>query len=130
MRSAPFFGSSCYDWGMLEAVCRPRAPFPRLHVRGVPAVAWIEHRAWRHGGPDWQLWIERGGTLSRAKCQLRLEIESKLRAWLLRTCRAPLNTLSFEELRLVAEGKIREARRAHAGSIDILMHRLQPTPNP
>jgi len=113
---------------MLEAVYRPGAPFPRLYVRGVPAVAWIEHRAWRHGAPDWQLWIERGGALSRAKCQLRLEIESKLRAWLLQTCRAPLSTLSFEELRLVAEGKIHEARRAHAGGRDTLMHRPDTPP--
>lgn len=115
---------------MLEAVYRPGAPFPRLYVRGAPAKAWIEHQRWRHGSPDWQLWIERGGTLSRAKCQLRLEIESKLRAWLLRTCRAPLSTLSFEELRLVAEGKIRDARRAHAGSIDTLMHRPDTPPVP
>lgn len=108
---------------MLEAVYRPGVPFPRLYVRGVPAVAWIEHRARRYGSPDWQLWIERGGMLSRAKCQLRLEVESKLRAWLLRKCRAPLSTLSFEELRLVAEGRIREARQAHASGRDTIMHR-------
>ncbi len=28
-----------------------------------------------YGETDWQLWIERNGTLSRGKCQLRLEIE-------------------------------------------------------
>lgn len=115
---------------MLEAVYRPGTPFPRLHIRGVPAIAWIEHRPWRYGSPDWQLWIERGGSLSRAKCQLRLEVESRLRAWLLRKCRAPLSTLSFEELRLVAEGKIHEARRAHAGGRDTFMHRLDTPPVP
>jgi hypothetical protein len=42
----------------------------------------------------------------------------QLRAWLLRTYRMPLSTLSVAELRLIAEGKIREARQSRAGNID------------
>ena len=71
---------------------------------------------------------ELGGRLARGKCQLRLEIESKLKAWLLQRCGVPLSTLSYEELRLVAEGKIREALRLHAHEIDILMPRTAPSP--
>ena len=33
-------------------------------------------------GIDWQLWIERNGRVTTAKCPLRLEIESRLRSWL------------------------------------------------
>ena len=58
-----------------------------------------------------QLWFESGGRLARGKCQLRLEIESKLKAWLLQRCGVPLSTLSYEELRLVAEGRTRDALR-------------------
>ena len=98
---------------------------PRIHIDGVLVKAWIEHQAWRHGSTDWTLWYERDGRLARGKCQLQLEIESRLRAWLLRRRHAPLATLSFDELRLIADGKAGEARRIHARGIDGLMHRLE-----
>jgi len=79
----------------------------------VPATAWIERKPVPHGGLEWQLWFERGDRLVRGKCQLQLEIESRLRSWLLRECKMPLYTLSYEELRLIADGKIRDARRVH-----------------
>ena len=115
---------------MLRVVPNPAVTYPRIHVDGVPVKAWIEHKPWRYGSTDWQLWFERGGRLARGKCQLRLEIESKLRSWLLRQCGVPLGTLSYEELRLVAEGKIREALRLHAHGIDILIPRSFPPPIP
>ena len=103
---------------MLEAIPNPGTSFSRLRTRQRVYRGWVE--AWivhqnpeRAGGIDWELWIERNGKLSRAKCQLRLEVESLLRSWLLRHCRVPLSTLSYDELRLIAEGKVREALRAH-----------------
>ena len=47
--------------------------------------------------------------MTSAKCPLRLEIESRLRSWLLRVSGMPLHTLTYIELRLVTEGKIPEA---------------------
>jgi len=96
----------------------------------VRAKAWIEHKPWRYGGTDWQLWIERGGTVTRAKCPLRIELESLLRSWLLRECKMPLHTLSYTELRLIAEGKHEEARRLHAHGLNLLMPRIEPAPIP
>lgn len=109
---------------MLRIMSTANGGYPRIHIEGAPAKAWIEHQAWRHGSPDWTLWYERQGRLARGKCQLRLEIESRLRAWLLEHHRLPLRTLSFEELRLIAEGKGSAARRAHSRSLSILMPRL------
>ena len=99
---------------MLRVAPNSGAAFPRIHIDGVPVRAWIERKPWRYGSTDWQLWFERRSRLARGKCQLRLEIESKLKAWLLQRCGIPLGTLSYEELRLVAEGKIQEALRVHA----------------
>ena len=104
--------------------------YPRLHLRGVRATAWIEHRSWHLRGIDWQLWIERKGRMTRAKCPLRLEIESRLRSWLLRVSGMPLHTLTFTELRLIAEGKIHEAHRIHVRGRNTLMHRLETSPTP
>jgi hypothetical protein len=97
--------------------------YPRLHLQGVRATAWIEHRSWHLRGIDWQLWIERNGTPTRAKCPLRLEVESRLRSWLLRVSGMPLHTLTYTELRLITEGKIPEARRLHVRGRDTLVHR-------
>jgi hypothetical protein len=91
-------------------------------------VSWIEHRSWHLRGIDWQLWIERNGRVTSAKCPLRLEIESRLRSWLLRVSGMPLNTLTYTELRLIAEGKIPAAKRLHVRGQDILMHRLETPP--
>jgi hypothetical protein len=97
--------------------------YPRICIDGMPAKAWIEHQAWRYGSTDWTLWYERQGRLARGKCQLRVEIESRLRAWLMRHHRVPLATLSYEELRLIAEGQAPEVRRLHAYNADTLMPR-------
>ena len=119
-----------YTAPMLRIASTPLKAFPRLLIQGVRATAWIEHKPWRYGHPDWQLWIERDGRLSRGKCPLRLEIESRLRSWLLRELKIPLSTLSYTELRLIAEGRGEEARRIHAYSINTLMPRLETPPIP
>jgi hypothetical protein len=99
--------------------------YPRLHLHGVKATAWIEHRSWHLRGHDWQLWIERKGRMTSAKCPLRLEIESRLRSWLLRVSGMPLHTLTYTQLRLITQGKIAEAKRLHTRGHDTLMHRLE-----
>ncbi len=104
--------------------------YPSLNLQGVRAAAWIEHRSWHLRGLDWQLWIERKGRMTGAKCPLRLEIESRLRSWLLRVSGMPLNTLTYTQLRLIAEGKIPEARRLHVRGHDTLMHRPETAPIP
>lgn len=76
---------------------------PRLYIRDVPVTAWIEPRAGVRGEADWTLWIERHGRPSCAKSPTRLEVESRLRAWLLRRYHRPLGTLSFAKLRQIAE---------------------------
>src|SRR4051794_41456025 len=45
--------------------------YPRLHLRGVRATAYIDHRSWHLRGIDWQLWVERNGRMTSAKCPLR-----------------------------------------------------------
>src|SRR4051812_37846676 len=103
-------------------------PYPRLHLRGVQSTAWIKHRSWHLRGIDWQLWVERKGRMTSAKCPLRLEIESRLRAWLLRVSGLPLHTLTYTELRLITEGKIVEAKRLHVRGHDTLIHRQETAP--
>jgi hypothetical protein len=115
---------------MLQVASSSHRAFPRLLLQGVRAPAWIEHKPWRYGGTDWQLWIERGGRPTRGKCPLRLEIESRLRSWLLRELKLPLSTLSYTELRLIAEGKREEARRIHAHGRNLLMPRIDTPPVP
>jgi hypothetical protein len=115
---------------MLQIATTPHNGYPRLLLQGVRASAWIDHRSWHLRGVDWQLWVERNGRMTSAKCPLRLEIESKLRSWLLRECGVPLHTLSYEELRLIAEGKVREALRIHVRRLDTLMHRTDTPPIP
>jgi hypothetical protein len=48
----------------------------------------------------------------------------------LKECGVPLVTLTYEELRLIAEGKVREAMRIHVRGHDTLMHRLDTHPMP
>jgi hypothetical protein len=110
---------------MLRITPAPPNSYPRLRLQGVRATAWIEHRSWHLRGVDWQLWIERGGRITSAKCPLRLEIESLLRSWLLQVSGMPLYTLMYTELRLITEGKIAEAKRLHVRGHDTLMHRLE-----
>ena len=112
---------SNYTRIMLQIAPTARNEFPRLFIRGVPATAWIQRKLPPHRGTDWMLWFERQGRQAHGKCPLRLEIESRLRSWLLREFKMPLSTLSYEELRLIAEGKGSEARRIHAHGLDILM---------
>ena len=119
-----------YTFPMLRVAPSPNSVFPRLYLQGVRAKAWIEHKPWRYGHTDWQLWIERNGTMTRAKCPLRIELESLLRSWLLRECKLPLSTLSYTELRLIAEGKREEARRLHAHGLNLLVPRTETPPIP
>jgi hypothetical protein len=112
---------------MLEISSTPSSR-PRLFLRGVPATAWIEYHPTFKDALDWTLWFERQGRYTRGKCQLRLLVESKLRSWLLQECGVPLHTLTYEELRLLAEGKVREALRLHVRGHDTLMHRTDTAP--
>ena len=68
--------------------------------------------------------------MTTAKCPLRLEIESRLRSWLLRVSGMPLHTLTYAELRLITEGKIAAARRLHVRGRDTLEPRLETAPIP
>jgi hypothetical protein len=69
--------------------------------------------------------------MTSAKCPLRLEVESRLRAWLLRVSGLPLHILTYTELRLITEGKIADAKRLHVrGRHDILMHRPETPGTP
>jgi hypothetical protein len=104
--------------------------YPRLYLQGVPAKAWIEHRSWHLRGFDWELWIERNGKMTKAKCPMRLEVESRLRSWLLRVSGMPLHSLTYIQLRLITEGKIQKARRLHVRGHDTLMHRSETSPIP
>ena len=103
---------------------------PRLYLQGVRAAAWIDRRSWHLRGVDWQLWVERKGRMTSAKCPVRLEIESLLRSWLLRVSGLPLHTLTYTQLRLITEGKIPEAKRLHVRGHDTLMHRPETGPTP
>ena len=119
-----------YTDPMLQVASTPFKTYPRLNLQGVRATAWIEHRSWHLRGVDWQLWIERKGRMTSAKCPLRLEIESRLRSWLLRVSGMPLNTLTYTQLRLITEGNISEARRLHVRGHGTLMPRLDTPPLP
>ena len=110
-----------YTTPMLQIAPISFKQYPRLNLQGVRATAWIEHRSWHLRGVDWQLWIERKGRMTSVKCPLRLEVESRLRAWLLRVSGMPLATLTYTELRLIAEGKIHEAHQLHIRGRDTLI---------
>ncbi len=76
---------------------------PRLILRSpaLSAEAWIEPaRSYTsYPGADWVLWYRLPNRPACAhKSQLRLEIESALRAWLLRAHRRRLYAMSFREL--------------------------------
>ena len=68
--------------------------------------------------------------MTSAKCPLRLEIESRLRSWLLQVSGMPLNTLTYTELRLIAEGKIHEAHRLHIRGHGTLRHSARNASDP
>ena len=107
-----------YTVPMSEVASTARNEFPRLFIHGVPATAWIQRKLPPLQGNDWMLWFERQGRQTHGKCPLHLEIESRLRSWLLREFKMPLSALSYDELRLIAEGKGNEARRIHAHGLD------------
>ncbi len=108
---------------MLHVWRHPQAGELRLYVRltaspaGLaPAEAWIsQDRAQGYrNGPDWVLWVRRGNVYTCARCQQTLELETRLRAWLLWGYRRRLYDLSFEDLCGLArqEGGIRRRIRA------------------
>ena len=78
----------------------------RLHIRYDGAEAWISRipRRFPDQRIDWQLWVrpKPGHPAYASKSPLRLEIESKLRAWLLRRYRRCLRTLDFAALCAIA----------------------------
>jgi hypothetical protein len=98
---------------MLEVVRQPSPAPCRILVRNVPAQVWIAKKPWRYGSTDWELWVLRDEMPSRARGQLRLEIQSRLRAWLLRRYHLRLLTLSFDELRRIAKGEGTQVAREH-----------------
>jgi hypothetical protein len=88
----------------------------RIIVRTMRAnvLCWIEYRpaglyvyGSRHQVQrDWVLKIKRGqGPAMANKCPLKLELESHLRAWMLRVTHRPLALWRFDELRELALGK-------------------------
>ncbi len=90
----------------------------RLYVRLTPspaglapAEAWIGEQPFGHGGTDWVLWVRRspGAPATREKCQLQLEIESRLRGWLLRQYHRRLLVTSFGELCEIARTAAEDA---------------------
>lgn len=91
----------------------------RLHVLAPSGEAWIAQvpRRFPEERRDWRLWVRaKPGLPPRTgKSPLRLEIESRLRAWLLRRYRRPLFTLTFEELCALAERESRAARHGRGG---------------
>jgi hypothetical protein len=79
----------------------------RLHIRYEGAEAWIAQVPRRFPEQrNWQIWVRpKPGLPARAgKSSLRLVIESRLRAWLLRRYRRCLYALDFAALRGIAEG--------------------------
>ena len=130
MTTDEIYGIDDYTASMLHIDPALQNPYPHLHLRGVQSTAWIEHRSWHLRGCDWQLWIERKGRMTSAKCPLRLEIESRLRSWLLRVSGLPLHTFTYTELRLITEAKIAKARRLHARGRDTLVPRPETAPIP
>jgi hypothetical protein len=130
MTTDDLHGIDDYTAQMLHIDPAIQTAYPRLHLQGVRAAAWIDHKSWHLRGVDWQLWIERKGRMTSAKCPLRLEIESRLRSWLLRVSGMPLHTLTYTELRLITEGNIAAAKRLHVRGHDTLMHRTETAPTP
>ena len=58
--------------------------------------------------------------MTSAKCPLRLEIESRLRAWVLARYHRPLATLNFAELLAIAEhaaGSLRDVEASYPGAL-------------
>src|SRR3954453_21094461 len=128
MTTDELHGIDDYTAPMLQIDPATMTGYPRLHLRAVRATAYIDHRSWHLRGCDWQLWIERKGRMTSAKCPLRLEVETLLRSWLLRVSGMPLHTLTYTELRLITEGNITEAKRFHVRGHDPLMHRPETGP--
>ena len=89
---------------------------PRLYIRhpALPVEAWIERSRspTPHSGADWILWYRRAPhqPAHMHKSQLRLEIESALRSWLLRTYRRRLYSLNFGDLCALARASHRREK--------------------
>ena len=89
---------------------------PRLYVRhpALSAEAWMarSRSLASYPGPDWVVWYRHAPNRPACafKSQLRLEIESVLRAWLLRTHRRRLYDLAFRDLCALAEAPRRYHR--------------------
>src|SRR4051794_8169282 len=91
----------------------------QLDIQSPYGRAWIEHypklseNLERLGEiPDWRLWVEYHGKPSLSKSPTRLLIESQLRAWVLRQSKRCLVTLTFDELKRLAQGLITPAQKS------------------
>ena len=94
---------------MLVARYNKRSGRRELHLRGVAAEARIvpaERRA--EGARDWQLWVARvpSSAATLEKPPMRLSVESRLRAWLLRRYRCRLWASRFATLCRIAEREV------------------------
>jgi hypothetical protein len=83
----------------------------QLDIQSQYGRAWIEHypklgdNLERLGEiPDWRLWVERQRKPSLSKSPTRLLIESQLRSWVLRQSKRCLITLTYDELKRLAQG--------------------------
>ncbi len=97
-------------------VARSHDGEPRIYLRhpALSAEAWIERSrsVTSYPGADWVLWYRytQRQQACAHKSQLRLEIESVLRAWLLHTYRRRLYAMSFGDLCALAQASRRRAR--------------------
>ena len=104
---------------MLSLRCDGFENESRLHILYEGAETWISQIPRRH--PDqkinWQLWVRHkpGLPARTGRSPLQLEIESRLRAWLLRRYRRCLRMLDFAKLCLIAEREARTAQRGRRG---------------
>jgi hypothetical protein len=103
----------------------------QLDIQSPYGRAWIEHypklseNLERLGEvPDWRLWVEYHGKPSLSKSPTRLLIESQLRSWVLHHGKRCLATLTFAELKRLAQGKDAPAEKS------VMRHRASREPMP
>lgn len=109
------FVKKWYNEGMLVSRYNRLSKRWELQLRGVPVEARITPAEWRvESTRDWQLWVAQAPGLPATleKSPMRLSIESRLRAWLLRRYRCRLWASRFATLYRIAE---REAAMSDVG---------------
>ncbi len=93
---------------MLREWHHPKTGEVRLYIRGVPVAAWISTDVPEGSmrGTDWALYVQQGEKSTAEKSPTRLEVESRLKAWLFARLGRPLYTLRFRDLARIAHGEI------------------------